>query len=76
LAQFLAFAVELEGLPPVHQRALELSAANGLPAVYDAHYLALAELLGITLWTADENLVQALHQALPFVHWIGEYPSP
>ena len=73
LERFLTFSVEL-GLPPqLHERALELAAAHGLPAVYDAHYIALAEVLGCELWTADRNLVNALQGKLPFVRWIGDY---
>ena len=44
-----------------------------LAAVYDAHYVALAQMLGCSLWTADRNLVNAVQEKLPFVRWIGEY---
>ena len=73
LDQFMTFPITLSVLPPVHARALELAALHNLPAVYDAHYLALADLLDIPYWTADNNLVKSLREALPFVHWIGDY---
>lgn len=73
LEQFLTFPVELSILPSIHRRALELAAIHTLPAVYDAHYLALADLLSIPFWTADHTLVNSLQQALPFVRWIGDY---
>ena len=73
LERFLAFSVELRLPPQLHERALELAAAHGLPTVYDAHYIALAEVLGCELWTADRNLVNALQGKLPFVRWIGDY---
>src|SRR5207302_119702 len=47
LERFLSFAVTLQLWPQVHVRALELAATYHLPAAYDAHYLALAELFGI-----------------------------
>jgi predicted nucleic acid-binding protein len=37
------------------------------------HYIALAELLGATLWTADQRLLRALSGRLPFVRWIADY---
>jgi len=38
---------------------LDLAARFSLPAIYDAHYLALAERLGSEFWTADRRLGQA-----------------
>jgi predicted nucleic acid-binding protein len=64
----LAFPVELVGEAALHQRARELAARYKLSATYDAHYLALAERMGIDLYTADTRLVNAL---LPFqVDWV------
>ena len=64
----LAFPVELVGEAAMHQRARELAARYKLSATYDAHYLALAERMGIDLYTADTRLVNAL---LPFkVDWV------
>lgn len=51
----------------LHRRALEIAGEYGLPAVYDAHYLALAERLTAELWTADRRLHQAVGAALPWV---------
>jgi len=73
LERFLTFSVELRLPPGLHQRALELAHAHGLPAVYDAHYVALAQLLDCPLWTADRSLVGAVQEKLPFVRWIGDY---
>lgn len=72
LQRFLAIPVELRLPSELHQRALELADAFGLPAAYDAHYLALAQMLGCDFWTADRNLVDAVGAQLPFVRWIGE----
>ena len=64
----LAFPVELVGEASLHQRARELAARYKLSATYDAHYLALAERMGIDLYTADARLVNAL---IPFkIDWV------
>ena len=43
------------------------------PQAYDSHYLALAEMLGLELWTADERLYNAVKDALPWVKWLGDF---
>jgi predicted nucleic acid-binding protein len=73
IESFLDFPVELSLPSQVHQRALDLADAHGLPAIYNAYYVALAELLGCDYWTSDRQLVQALASKLPFVRWIGDY---
>lgn len=72
LAHFLSFPIELSMPRGLHERALTVAATHGLPAVYDAHYVALAQLLSCPLWTADERLANALSGQLPFVRWIGQ----
>jgi|SRR5690242_8246093 len=57
-------------------RALELAQQHGLPATYDAHYLALAEREGCEYWTADERLWNAVKVRLPWVRWLGELSAP
>ena len=73
LAQFLALPISLQAPETLYERALVLADEHNLPAIYDAHYVALAELLGATLWTADRRLLRALGGRLPFVRWIAEY---
>jgi predicted nucleic acid-binding protein len=60
----------------IYARALELAHRFGRPASYDAHYLALAELEGCELWTADETLRNAVKEDISWVRWIGEFSSP
>ncbi len=38
-----------------------------MPAVYDATYLAVADMLGCELWTADKRLYRTVGHALPWV---------
>ena len=40
---------------------------------YDAHYLALSQLLGREFWTADQRLLRQVQGALPFVRWLGDF---
>lgn len=62
-------------LKPVglHQRAWELARHFDLPAAYDVHYLALAEMAGCPFWTADECLFNRVRHELDWVHWLGDY---
>jgi predicted nucleic acid-binding protein len=73
LARFLAIPIALQAPETLYDRALVLADEYNLPAAYDAHYVALAELLGATLWTADQRLMRALGGRLPYVRWIADY---
>lgn len=64
----LALPIRLYGEPELHAMALDLAGRLSLPAAYDAHYLALAEWLGGEFWTADQRLVRAVEDVLPWVH--------
>ena len=46
---------ELRDPSTLHVRALKLASALSQGAVYDSHYLALAQTLDCELWTADEK---------------------
>jgi predicted nucleic acid-binding protein len=74
LDRFLAFALTLLAPPGLHLRALDIADSYGLRAVYDAHYLALCELLGCEVWTDDRRLLRDIGTRLPYVRWIGDYP--
>jgi len=64
----LALPLELHGEPDLHWRALDLADKFSLSAAYDAHYLALAELLEGEFWTADGRLARTVQPSLPWVH--------
>ena len=76
LAQFRAVPISLQAPETIYEQALVLADRYNLPAVYDSHYVVLAQLLGATLWTADEWLLNTLAGRLPFVQAIATYPLP
>jgi predicted nucleic acid-binding protein len=73
LDDFLALPIDYHNPAGLHHQALVLADALGLPATYDAHYLALAEQLGCELWTDDQRLIRQVATSLPFVRWIGDH---
>ncbi len=73
LARFRALPIMLQAPDLLYDPALVLADQHNLPAAYDAQYLALAELVGATLWTADQRLLRALGVRLPFLRWIAGY---
>jgi predicted nucleic acid-binding protein len=75
LDDFLALRIELRNPAGLHFQALVLADALGLPATYDAHYLALAEHLSCELWTDDQRLMRHVASSLRFVRWIGDHPA-
>lgn len=70
----LALPIHLYGEGHLHRRALAMAERFSLPATYDAHYLALADALQGTLWTADQRLVTAVGDNLPWVHAVTAQP--
>ena len=73
IAQLLGSRLELHQTAGLHARALELTSELQQGAVYDAHYLALAEGFGCELWTADQRFYRALSPSIDNVRWIGAY---
>lgn len=63
-------------VPVQRQRAWEFARRFDFPIIYDATYLALAELSGGEFWTADERLVRRLKDQLPLVHGSREFHPP
>jgi predicted nucleic acid-binding protein len=73
LSRFFSFRVSTTSPRLLHRRALIVADEHTIPSAYDAHYVALAELTGATLWTNDERLLGLLAGKLPFVRWIADY---
>ena len=76
IERLLASGLELHETPNLHGRALELASQLDQGAVYDAHYLALAETLDCELWTADGKFYRAARPVADNVRWIGELVAP
>lgn len=72
LNRFLAVRISFHNPPTLYHRALTIANTHNLPATYDAHYVALAEMAGATFWTADQRLLRALHGAFSFVRSISD----
>ena len=72
LDRLMDVGVALREPQELHIRALELAAALRQQAVYDSHYLALAEIMDCDFWTADERFYRVAATRFPRVHWIGE----
>ena len=53
MERFLDLDIEILDAPELYPRALRITRQLGYGAVYDAIYLALAERLACTYWTAD-----------------------
>lgn len=56
----------------ISKQAMRLAHRYGLPASYDAHYLALAARENCEYWTADIRLWNVVKSKLSWVHWIGD----
>ena len=73
IGSLLSSRLELHQPPNLHRRALELAGQLKQGAVYDAHYLALAESLDCELWTADQRFYRAAGPGVENLRWIGEF---
>ena len=69
--EFLNLALNL-GIKTYHEdwlfpAAMELAKKLSLPALYDAHYLALAQATQSEFWTADHKLYNKARKAIPWI---------
>lgn len=62
--------IQLYTYTDLHSEAHRLAMEWGLPATYDAYYLAAAEHHGATFWTADKKLVNLINGKLDWVHYV------
>lgn len=65
--------VRLVSDPDQRILAWQLAKQLDLPTIYDASYLALAQIRGCEFWTADQRLYRKVRSKLAFVRWIGTY---
>lgn len=76
MQNLMSLGIALHETPHLHRRALVLAGQLGQGAVYDAHYLALAESLGCEFWTADRRFYRTARPRIDSVRWIGEFSAP
>ena len=67
--------VTVKQISGVRQLARQIARQANQRRVYDSVYAALADIEGGELWTADHAFYQAVHNFLPFVKYLGNYPS-
>ncbi len=60
-------------MPGMRQRAREIAEQFSQRAVYDATYIALAELRGCEFWTADKLIYDAVKTKLSYVKHLPDY---
>jgi predicted nucleic acid-binding protein len=73
MTRLLGSRLQFHQSPNLHVRAIELASRFNQGAVYDAHYVALAEEFGCDLWTADRRFHRIVGPTIENLHWIGEY---
>ncbi len=76
IQRLLSSRLELHQTDGLYARALELASELQQGAVYDAHYLALAEEFGCELWTADQRFYKAASQEVNIVRCLGNPGNP
>ena len=72
-AKLRTMPIEQMTVPGQRERAWDIATAFGFATVYDATYLALAELQECEFWTADERLFHRVKNQLAFIKWLGNY---
>ena len=71
----LTLGVRLLHPTNISLRAFDLAARFDRPAAYDAHYLALAEMMEGEFWTADGRLYNAIREYFPRIRWLGDHQT-
>jgi len=70
-ATFLRLPIRYSQHRGVLPLAWQLARQLNRPRAYDTAYLAVAQLYGCELWTADEKLYNAVAGKLSYVRWLG-----
>jgi len=71
--EMLGAPVTLVDLPGQRQRAWDLAIQFGFATVYDATYMALAELRNCEFWTADDKLFERAGKQFPLMRHLADY---
>ena len=72
---FMAIQVHLSSHPRIFPLARQLALRFHQSRPHQMAYVALAELHGCDVWTADNRLVATVQDELPSVRWIGDFVS-
>jgi len=73
--QYLALNIRKTDPEELPLRAFDLAGMLKRPNTYNAHYLALAEILDCPLWTADERFFNSAHMFSAHIYWLRDYLS-
>ncbi len=76
LAKLHSLPIQLISVAGQRHRAWEIASRFDFPTVYDATYLALAELRMCEFWTADRRLVAQVKDDLTFVRCLYDFAMP
>jgi predicted nucleic acid-binding protein len=74
IAITLISGIQLDCVPvrDLYKQSWEIAGKYNLATLYDAYYLALAELRGCDFWTADERFINSV-QGIPYVKHIADF---
>lgn len=75
VAAFLSLTVRKIHSQQLYRQAWTLAQRHAISSIYDSLYVALAELLGTPVWTADRRLQRTMGPGYPLIRWIGDYGS-
>lgn len=70
---FMAIQVHLSSHPRIFPLARQLALRFHQSRPHQMSYVALADLHGCDLWTADSRLIATVQGELPWVRWIGDF---
>jgi predicted nucleic acid-binding protein len=72
----LEYALELDvtlyGNIGLHRQADKLARKLNLSAAYDAHYLALAQILEVNFYTADKRLFNSVKDVFSWIYFVQD----
>jgi predicted nucleic acid-binding protein len=68
---FIDLEIKLKNISHFHSRIMHYCKVYHR-SVYDASYLAIADVEGITMVTSDERLYNAIKKDLKWVKWLGD----
>lgn len=70
---FVAFNIRLVHPDDILERAWFFAQRFNRPTVYDSYYLAIGDILGCDVWTADRRLHIAVEKELPWVKLLRDH---